>query len=102
MFLNQALGANSALRCTFMHHEQACAMAAEGYARIAGKPAVVRPARVHVAAGPAGPGPQTGVNGVTATERPGLLEDKGQQDCKKAHAPNHNGRQRLWAPPGSI
>ena len=41
MFLNQALGAHSGLRCTFMHHEQACAMAAEGYARIAGKPAVV-------------------------------------------------------------
>ena len=41
MFLNQALGANPSLRCTFMHHEQACAMAAEGYARIAGKPAVV-------------------------------------------------------------
>lgn len=41
MFLNQALGAHPKLRCTFMHHEQACAMAAEGYARIAGKPAVV-------------------------------------------------------------
>ncbi len=41
MFLNQALGGHSQLRCTFMHHEQACAMAAEGYARIAGKPAVV-------------------------------------------------------------
>jgi acetolactate synthase-1/2/3 large subunit len=41
MFLNQALGAHPNLRCTFMHHEQACAMAAEGYARIAGKPAVV-------------------------------------------------------------
>lgn len=41
MFLNQALGAHPSLRCTFMHHEQACAMAAEGYARIAGKPAVV-------------------------------------------------------------
>jgi acetolactate synthase-1/2/3 large subunit len=41
MFLNQALGGHSGLRCTFMHHEQACAMAAEGYARIAGKPAVV-------------------------------------------------------------
>lgn len=41
MFLNQALGSHSALRCTFMHHEQACAMAAEGYARVAGKPAVV-------------------------------------------------------------
>lgn len=41
MFLNQALGAHERLRCTFMHHEQACAMAAEGYARISGKPAVV-------------------------------------------------------------
>ncbi len=41
MFLNQALGGHPSLRCTFMHHEQACAMAAEGYARIAGKPAVV-------------------------------------------------------------
>jgi acetolactate synthase-1/2/3 large subunit len=41
MFLNQALGSHPGLRCTFMHHEQACAMAAEGYARIAGKPAVV-------------------------------------------------------------
>jgi acetolactate synthase-1/2/3 large subunit len=41
MFLNQALGGHSGLSCTFMHHEQACAMAAEGYARIARKPAVV-------------------------------------------------------------
>ena len=41
MFLNQALGNHPGLKCTFMHHEQACAMAAEGYARIAGKPAVV-------------------------------------------------------------
>jgi acetolactate synthase-1/2/3 large subunit len=41
MFLNHALGAHEKLRCTFMHHEQACAMAAEGYARISGKPAVV-------------------------------------------------------------
>ena len=30
MFLNQALGGESGLKCTFMHHEQACAMAAEG------------------------------------------------------------------------
>ncbi len=41
MFLNQALGRHPGLRCTYMHHEQACAMAAEGYARITGKPAVV-------------------------------------------------------------
>lgn len=41
MFLNQALGSHAGLHCTYMHHEQACAMAAEGYARITGKPAVV-------------------------------------------------------------
>ena len=41
MFLNQALGSHPGLACTFMHHEQACAVAAEGYARMAGKPAVV-------------------------------------------------------------
>ena len=41
MFLNQALGGHAKLQCTFMHHEQACAMAAEGYARVNGKPAVV-------------------------------------------------------------
>lgn len=41
MFLNQALGGHEQMNCLFMHHEQACAMAAEGYARISGKPAVV-------------------------------------------------------------
>ena len=56
MFLNQALGAHTGLRCTFMHHEQACAMAAEGYARIAGKPAVVMLTT--------GPGPMNAFNGV--------------------------------------
>ena len=56
MFINQALGAHTGLRCTFMHHEQACAMAAEGYARIAGKPAVVMLTT--------GPGPMNAFNGV--------------------------------------
>lgn len=41
MFLNQALGGHEEMNCLFMHHEQACAMAAEGYARISGQPAVV-------------------------------------------------------------
>src|SRR5471030_3066755 len=41
MFLNQAIGGHDVIRTSFMHHEQACAMAAEGYGRIAGKPAVV-------------------------------------------------------------
>lgn len=56
MFLNQALGGHRQLRCTFMHHEQACAMAAEGYARITGKPAVVMLTT--------GPGSVNALNGV--------------------------------------
>jgi acetolactate synthase-1/2/3 large subunit len=56
MFLNQALGGQDGLRCTFMHHEQACAMAAEGYARITGKPAVVMVTT--------GPGAINAMNGV--------------------------------------
>jgi acetolactate synthase-1/2/3 large subunit len=56
MFLNQALGGHPKLRCTFMHHEQACAMAAEGYARIAGKPAVLMLT--------SGPGAINALNGV--------------------------------------
>ena len=36
-------------RITYLHHEQACAMAAEGYARQTGKPAIV-----NVTTGPGG------------------------------------------------
>lgn len=56
MFLNQAIGSHEKLRCTFMHHEQACAMAAEGYARVAGKPAVAMLTT--------GPGALNALNGV--------------------------------------
>ena len=56
MFLNQAFGKHNKLRCTFMHHEQACAMAAEGYARISGKPAIVMTT--------SGPGAINALNGV--------------------------------------
>lgn len=56
MFLNQAFGSHPGLRCTYMHHEQACAMAAEGYARVSGRPAVVNPTT--------GPGSINALNGV--------------------------------------
>jgi acetolactate synthase I/II/III large subunit len=56
MFLNQSFGRHDGLHCVFMHHEQACAMAAEGYARIAGKPAVVMVTT--------GPGSINALNGV--------------------------------------
>lgn len=56
MFLNQAFGNHPKIKSLYMHHEQACAMAAEGYARISGKPAVVVPTT--------GPGSINTLNGV--------------------------------------
>jgi acetolactate synthase I/II/III large subunit len=41
MFLNDALRRQDDLTFTCMHHEQAAAMAADGYARVAGRPAIV-------------------------------------------------------------
>jgi len=56
MFLNMALARHSKLNCVFMHHEQACAMAAEGYARVTNKPGVVMVTT--------GPGSINAMNGV--------------------------------------
>jgi acetolactate synthase-1/2/3 large subunit len=41
MFLNDSLGHHSQLHCLYNHHEQASAMAAEAYARIKNKPAIL-------------------------------------------------------------
>lgn len=68
MFLNHALGSHPGLKCTFMHHEQACAMAAEGYARISGKPAVV-----NVTTGPGGINALNGVYGAYTDSIPMLV-----------------------------
>lgn len=68
MFLNHALGSHPGLRCTYMHHEQACAMAAEGYARITGKPAVVS-----VTTGPGGINALNGVYGAWTDSIPMLV-----------------------------
>lgn len=58
MHLDDAIGHQSGLRCTFNHHEQACAIAAEGYARLTGKVAAVC-----VTSGPGGTNAITGVVG---------------------------------------
>lgn len=58
MHLNDALGHAAGLRCTYNHHEQACAIAAEGYTRLTGKLAVVC-----VTSGPGGTNAITGVLG---------------------------------------
>lgn len=58
MHLNDAIGHHEALNCTYNHHEQACAIAAEGYARLTGKVAAVC-----VTSGPGGTNAITGVLG---------------------------------------
>ena len=58
MHLNDALGHNKGLRVTYNHHEQACAIAAEAYARLEN-----RIAAVCVTTGPGGTNAITGVVG---------------------------------------
>ncbi len=58
MHLNDALGHQEGLRCVYNHHEQACAIAAEAYARMHG-----RIAAVCVTTGPGGTNAITGVVG---------------------------------------
>lgn len=58
MHLNDALGHQEGLHCVFNHHEQACAIAAEGYTRMTGKLAAVC-----VTSGPGGTNAITGVMG---------------------------------------
>lgn len=58
MHLNDALGHQDGLNCLYNHHEQACAMAAESYARIHNKIAAVC-----VTTGPGGTNAITGVAG---------------------------------------
>ncbi len=58
MHLDDALGRESRLRCICNHHEQACAMAAEAYARLTGNLA-----GVCVTSGPGGTNAATGVYG---------------------------------------
>ncbi|MCR5205820.1 MAG: thiamine pyrophosphate-binding protein [Lachnospiraceae bacterium] len=58
MHLNDALGHNSSLHVTYNHHEQACAIAAEAYARLDN-----RIAAVCVTTGPGGTNALTGVVG---------------------------------------
>ena len=58
MHLNDAFGHHPSLHCTYNHHEQACAMAAEAYARLEN-----RIAAVCVTTGPGGTNALTGVVG---------------------------------------
>ncbi|MCR4586116.1 MAG: thiamine pyrophosphate-binding protein [Lachnospiraceae bacterium] len=58
MHLDDAIGHSERINCIFNHHEQACAIAAEGYTRMTG-----RLAAVCVTSGPGGTNAITGVMG---------------------------------------
>ena len=68
MFLNYAIGTNPNIKTVFNHHEQACAMAAEGYARITNQPGVL-----NVTSGPGGINALNGVYGAYTDSIPMLV-----------------------------
>lgn len=68
MHLNDAFGKEPRLSYVCNHHEQACAMAAEGYARVTGKPALV-----NVTTGPGGINALNGVFGAFTDSIPMLI-----------------------------
>ena len=68
MFLNDAIVGEPRLQAVCHHHEQAAAMAAEGYARIAGQPGVV-----NVTAGPGAVNALNGVFGAWTDSMPMLI-----------------------------
>jgi acetolactate synthase-1/2/3 large subunit len=68
MFLNDALGKEPRLRYICNHHEQAAAMAAEGYARVSGRTGVL-----NVTTGPGGINALNGVFGAWTDSIPMLI-----------------------------
>lgn len=68
MHLDDSLGKHPKLQCIFNHHEQACAMAAESYARLTGRIPLVC-----VTSGPGGTNAITGVYGAYVDSVPMLV-----------------------------
>lgn len=68
MFLNEAFGQEKRISCIFQHHEQACAMSAEGYARIIGGIGVI-----NVTTGPGSINALNGVYGAWTDSIPMLI-----------------------------
>ena len=68
MHLNDAFGRNNYLNVINLHHEQACTMAADGYARLSGVPACV-----NVTTGPGGINAINGVYGAYTDSVPMIV-----------------------------
>src|ERR1051326_551505 len=87
MHLNDAIGREPRIRYTCMHHEQACAMAAESYARLSGSLGVI-----NVTTGPGAINALNGVFGAWTDSIP-MLVVSGQvkrETCLGAY-PDHCG-----------
>src|ERR1039457_4216929 len=68
MFLNDSIGKEKRISYICNHHEQACAMAAEAYARVSGKLGVI-----NVTTGPGGINALNGVHGAWTDSIPMLI-----------------------------
>jgi acetolactate synthase-1/2/3 large subunit len=87
MHLTDSLGKNKRLKYVCNHHEQACAMAAEGYAKVAGKPGCVL-----ITTGPGGTNTLTGVLGAYQDSVP-MIIISGQ--VPKAQLSNNTGCRQI-------
>lgn len=89
MHLNDSAGENSSLQVMYMHNEQSCAMAAEGYARIARKPALVI-----VTAGPGAINAFNGVFGAFTDSIPMIvISGQARKNTQRGHFGLKNLRQ---------
>lgn len=93
MHLNDALGHKEGLRCIFQHHEQASAIAAEGYARLENKPALLC-----VTTGPGGTNAITGVVGAWLDSIPMfVLSGQVRYDTTSRYCEGFTGGMKLRA-----
>jgi acetolactate synthase-1/2/3 large subunit len=91
MHFNDAIGAHPIIGAHYLHHEQACAMAAEGYARVAGRPAIV-----NVTAGPGAINALNGVFGAYTDSLPMIvLAGQAKRETLRANAPGPAGLRQL-------
>lgn len=87
MYLNDSFGHHPGLKCIYNHHEQASAMAAEGYARLNNKAALVC-----VTTGPGGTNALTGVLGAYLDSIPMMvISGQVRYDTTSRYAETLNG-----------
>ena len=93
MHLNDAFGHHECIRCVYNHHEQACAIAAEAYARLEN-----RIAAVCVTTGPGGTNAITGIVGGWTDSIPMfIVSGQVRYDTTARYASKYTGGMALGA-----